>query len=395
MRPNEPPPRLLLVANQAGDVLGYRLPLLDALRRAAFEVHLAVPPEPAAAALAEHGYPVHAIPLRRLNVGPRDELRTLAALLRLYRSLRPALVHHLCLKPVLHGGIAARLARVPSTIGTLTGLGPIFTRRSPDMRALRPLVSAGLRFACAGERHVLVVQNPSDRDRLVASRIARPDRTVVIGGSGVDPTLFTPRPEPEGPPAVLLACRLLREKGVEDFVAAAGRLRAGGHSARFVLSGEPVPEHPDSVPLAAIAALRDSGLLEWHGWSGDMPALFARSHIVCLPSYYGEGLPRVLLEAAASGRPIVTTDTPGCRDVVRHGWNGLLVPARDPEALAGAIATLIEKPELRAVMGARGRAMVLAKFTLTRVIDEYVALHRAVIEAPGAAAAASPGVIAR
>src|SRR5262249_42452818 len=152
---------------------------------------------------------------------------------------------------------------------------------------------------------------------------------------------------PNGLPVVLMASRLLWEKGVGEFIAAAKTLRTRGMRARFVLVGEPDRGHPSAVPVAILEHWRNAGDVEWPGWQDDMPTSIAQSHIVCLPSYYGEGVPRILLEAAASGRPIVATDTPGCREIVRHGHNGLLVPVRDIAALAGAIEGLIENAPLR------------------------------------------------
>src|SRR5262249_12301663 len=172
-----------------------------------------------------------------------------------------------------------------------------------------------------------------------------------------------------GRPVVLMASRLLWSKGVGEFVTAARVLRNRGIRARFVLVGEPDSGHPSAVPVRTLAHWREARYVEWPGWQLDMPALIAQSHIVCLPSYYGEGVPRILLEAAASGRPIIGTDTPGCREIVRHGHNGLLVPAGDGEALAGAIAQLIENAPLRADMGNRGREIAGIEFSVERVID--------------------------
>jgi len=379
MPPVEPAPRLLFVDKQVSDFLQHRMVLARTLRGAGFDVHVALPREPGLEDISRQGIPVHVFYLRRKSARPLDELRSLVSLVRLYRRLRPTLVHHIKLKPMLYGGAAARIAGVPAAVNTFTGLGHIFTTHTVKMRILRSIVAGGLRFSFSHRNHCVIFQNLDDLECLLASGIVLGNRAVLIKGSGVNLSLFTPAPEPEGPPVVLMASRLLWEKGVGEFVAASRALRARGIRSRFVLLGEPDHGHPSAVPLPTLEHWRDAGDVEWLGWRHDMPSLMAQSHIVCLPSYYGEGVPRILLEAAASGRPIVTTDSPGCREVVRHGQNGLLVPVRDGEALTGAIARLIGDAPLRAAMGMRGREIAAAEFSLEQVIYANLAVYRSLL----------------
>lgn len=369
-------PRILFVDNQARDFLQYRTEFARRVREAGFEVHAALPREKGRDEASSEDVSIHTIYLRRKSARLWDELRCCVSLIRLYRRLRPALVHHITLKPTLYGGIAARVAGVPAVVSTLTGLGHLFRSRTVKARILRSVVTRGLRFAFRHPNHFVVFQNPEDRDCLAAESGISPDRAVLVKGSGVDLSSFTPAPEPNGPPLVVMACRLLRDKGIPEFVAAAHELRARGSEARFVLLGAPDRGHPSAVPERTLERWRDAGGVEWAGWQSDMPAFLARSHIVCLPSYYGEGVPRVLLEAAACGRPIVTTDTRGCREVVRQGQNGLLVPPRDAHALAAAIARLAENAPLRCAMGNRGREIAVAEFSAERVIDANLAIYR-------------------
>jgi len=380
--PSECLPRLLFVDCNVSEFLQHRIVFAHMLREAGFDVHAALPREPGVKAISLQGIVGHPFHLQRKSTRLADEMRSFMSMLRLYRRLRPTLVHHIGLKPALYGGIAARILSVPAAVNTLTGLGYLFTRDTLAVRGLRLAVARGLRFSFGHRNQCLILQNPDDRDRLIASRVVLGNRAVVIKGSGVDLSLFIPKPEPVGPPVVLMGSRLLWEKGVGEFVAAARAIRGRGISARFVLAGEPDSGHPDAVPVAALEHWRDVGDLEWVGWRHDMPVLISQSHIVCLPSHYGEGIPRVLLEAAASGRPIVTTDSVGCREVVRHGQNGLLVPVGDRDALTGAIMQLIENATLRAAMGSRGRQMAALEFSLEQVMDATLAVYDSLLPQP-------------
>jgi len=199
---------------------------------------------------------------------------------------------------------------------------------------------------------------------------------VVVRGSGVDLKRFQPRPEPPGPVAVAMVSRMLWDKGVRELVEAVGRLRARGVALRLELVGAPDPENPGSIPGDRLAEWNRSGAAEWSGPSEDVPGVWAQAHIAVLPSYYGEGVPKSLLEAAACGRPIVAADVPGAREIVRHGENGLLVPPRDVPALAGALERLAADPNLRRQMGERGRQIAAAEFGEDIVVEKTLHVYR-------------------
>ena len=341
------------------------------LKLSGFDVHVAVPHEPRIEEIARSGLPVHAYYLRRLSTNAFDEFRSVRSLFALYRRLRPSFVHHVGVKPALYGGVAARLSGVPAVMTSFTGLGYLFNAGPLSARLLRVLAAKGLRFSFGHPNHRVILQNENDRQVLLGSGIVNEDQTVVIRGSGVDLARFAYQPEYADPPVALLAARLLWDKGVGEFVAAARALRHRHRPVRFVVAGEPDDGHPTAVPRATLRNWHESRDIEWLGWCDDMPALLARSHIVCLPSYYGEGIPRILLEASACGRAIVTADSPGCRDIVRHGQNGLLVAVRDHESLGAAIAQLVDNPVLRASMGRQGRDIAASEHSLTQVIAAY------------------------
>lgn len=380
MIPKKTSPRLLFVDHEVRGFLQHRIVLARAFREAGFEVHIAVPRESAFEDIARQHFPVHPFYLRRLSARLIDELRCAGSLVRLYRRLRPALAYHIGLKPVLYGGAAARIASVPAVVNMLTGFGHLSAARRGRTHLLHALVAGGLKFSFSHRNQRLILQNPDDRDYLLANDIVSSERTVLIKGSGVNLSSFTPQPEPQGElPVILMVARLLWEKGVSEFAAAARALRKRGIQARFVLLGEPDYGHPSAIPLSVLKRWHEKGDIEWLGWRDDVPGWMARSHIVCLPSYYGEGIPRVLIEAAASGRPIITTDSSGCREIVSHNQNGLLIPARNCEALAEAIARLIGDAPLRAAMGRRGREIASGEFSLERVIEANHNVYRSLL----------------
>jgi glycosyltransferase involved in cell wall biosynthesis len=379
MIPIEAKPRLLFVENQVSDFLKDRIGLVRIVQEAGYEVHVAVPQELGLTDISRESIVVHNIYLQRTSTWPLDELRCLISLYQLYRRVRPTLVHHIGLKLTLYGGIAARCAGVLAVANTLTGLGYLFTTDTLKIRVLRSIVVGALRFSLKHPRHRFIFQNPDDRDCLLTRSNLSGHRAVLIKGSGVDLSLFMPEPEPDGRPVVLMASRLLWLKGVGEFVAAAQALRARGTRARFVLVGEPDYGHPSAIPIGTLEYWRGAGDVEWVGPRHDMPALIRQSHILCLPTSYGEGIPRILLEAAASGRPIVATDSPGCREIVRHGQNGLLVPVGDSEALVEALVQLIENVPLRTAMGTRGREIAVTEFSSAQVINANLAVYRSLL----------------
>jgi glycosyltransferase involved in cell wall biosynthesis len=377
--------KILFVVNDAPFFLSHRLPIALAARDAGYEVHVATPDSPAAVTIQKHRLQFHTISLHRSNVRPWKEIRTIDSLIRLYRDLQPDLVHHVTIKPVLYGGLAARLTKVPAVVHAIPGLGHVFMNKGMPARLLRFAVKRIYRMAFGHPHMKVIFQNPDDQILLERAQLVKLSDAVLIRGSGVDMNIFTPQPEPEGVPMVILAARMLWAKGIGEFVDAARLLREQKVAARFVLVGESDPGNPSAVPVWQLEQWHDSGVVEWWGACTDMPRVFAEAHVVCLPSYYPEGVPKVLIEAAACGRPIVTTDVPGCREVVRHEENGLLVPTRDPVALAAALRRLILSPALREFLGRRGREIAVAEFGLEKVIAETLAVYGDLLSHNGAA----------
>jgi glycosyltransferase involved in cell wall biosynthesis len=221
----------------------------------------------------------------------------------------------------------------------------------------------------------VIFQNPDDRAAFLESHLVDPKKVTLIRGSGVDIRRFSPRPEPPGIPLVVLPARLLWDKGVGEFVTAARMLQTEGLHVRFALVGDGDDENPASVSASQLRAWENGGVIEWWGWQENMQDVYAQAAIVCLPSYR-EGLPKTLIEAAACGRPIITSDVPGCREVVRQGENGLLVPARDASALAEALKDLLQNPKERLEMGKRGRIIAEKEFSMNLVISQTLAFYQ-------------------
>lgn len=376
-------PKLLYVVNIPRFFLSHRMPLALAARQSGYDVQVAtsVQDSDSVNSILDQDLRLHPIPLSQHGMNPLSELRTINALRRLYSGLKPDLIHHISIKPVLYGGIAARLTRRRAIIHAMSGLGYVFVsedlRASLLRRATRPL----FRSVTAGARNRMIFQNADDRQFFLKHGMISGEKALLIRGSGVDENLFAPQAEVlDELPVVLFAGRLLWQKGIGDFVEVARRLRG---RARFRVVGYEEATSPLSVPAARLRAWAEEGLIEWLGKRDDMPQVYAGSNIVCLPSTYGEGVPKVLIEAAACARACVTTNTPGCREIVRPGENGLLLPPGDLDALAAALERLIRDPASRQEMGAKGRQIVLEDFTLRQVIDETLDLYQELLAATG------------
>jgi glycosyltransferase involved in cell wall biosynthesis len=367
--------RLLIVDNDETYFPTHRITVAEGALDAGFEVHVALPlTDPKVIRDQYPQFQFHHVPFDRTGTNIYQDLRTCFALRSLYRRLKPSLVHHFSLKPVLYGGWAARLAGVPGVISAMTGLGILFGENNPRIRLLRRLVVAGLRWGCNQDNVRMIYQNTEDRDVFRTLHIGMTKHDRVIPGSGVCVDQYPASTEQPGSPLVVFASRMLWTKGVGEFVSAAKLLRDAGSQARFILAGD-TDSNPSAVPRAQLEAWQHEGKVEWWGHCDDMPSVFAQSHVVCLPTVYREGVPKVLIEAASSARPIVTTDIPGCRDIVRNGYNGILIAPHDAGELAGAINRLLGNPDLRKKMGQNGRKLVIERFSTKQVMRETINVY--------------------
>lgn len=369
-------PKLLFFITEDWYFCSHRLPLAREAIEAGFEVTLLTNVQSHGDLIRSAGVRVIPLDLKRSSLNPFRELTTIWRVIVAYRSIRPDIVHHVAMKPVLYGSIAALIARIPYVVNALAGMGYLFISQNLKARMLRGWIKQVFGFILGRNGSRLILQNPDDRNLLVSNGIVKEDKISLIKGAGVNLNLFKPTIEPDGIITVVLASRMLWDKGVGEFVKASAMLKAQGVSARFVLVGSPDLENPRSIPEITLLEWHKSNVIEWWGKREDMPEVFAKTHIICLPTTYGEGIPKVLIEAAACGRPIVTTDAPGCREIVRDRVNGFLVPARNAVALAAALRKLINDRELREEMGAKGRQIVMEEFSEEKVVAETMAVYR-------------------
>jgi glycosyltransferase involved in cell wall biosynthesis len=367
-------PRLLFLITEDWYFWSHRLELARAARLAGWEVLIATRVQDHAKRIEEDGFKLLRLRLNRSSWHPWQEIRALFELIRLYRSEHPDLVHHVALKPILYGSFAARATHVHAVVNAFPGLGYTFTGAGRRKGILRSIIGKALHWVLALPNSRVVFQNADDAAEMVKAGIVAWERVRIIRGVGVNTATFVPLMRKTEDPLVVLAGRMLWDKGIEEFVQAARLVKAEGIHSRFVLVGMVDTHNPAAIPEAQLRAWEAEGVVEWWGHREDMPNILGSAEIVVLPSYR-EGLPKVLLEAAACARPIVATSVPGCREVVRDGENGLLVPPRDPESLSRAITTLLRDPTRRAEMGARGREIVLKEFSADRISQETLNLY--------------------
>jgi len=369
--------KILFVVNDAGFFVSHRLRLAKEARAKGFETLVACGAASGEAALAEHGIRTRPFTLSRSGFNPISEWRSYRALLRIYREEAPDIVHHVTIKPVLYGTIAARSARVPGVVNAISGLGFIFTQQGAVAGMKRRLVNLLYRFALRHPNMHVIFQNREDLRDFIDATALPEQRLHLIRGSGVDLDEFPLTPEPPLPPTFVLVARMLRDKGVGEFVAAARLLRAQHPEWRFQLAGGIDAGNPSSVTEAELQAWNNQGSVEWLGHRSHIRAVLQAAHVVCLPSYR-EGLPKSLLEAAAVGRAMIAADVPGCREVVRDGITGLLVPPRDCTALADAMQRLGQDASLRNRLARAAHERALALYSIEDVIHDTFLVYAAV-----------------
>lgn len=368
--------KFVFFANTDWYLYNFRRSLLLALRDAGHEMLLVSPNGQYGEKLRELGFRWLPMPMDRRSLNPLREAILLLRLWRLFRRERPTLVHNFTIKCAVYGSLAARLAGRAARVNAVAGMGYVFTNGSFLALFLRPIVWMLLKIALGGRDARLILQNPDDAALFRRAGLIDPSKIRLILGSGVDCSLFTPNPSRKlgDKLRVLLPARLLWDKGLAEYVEAARLLRIEGRPIDFLLAGDPDQGNPAAVPESTVHGWVEEGVLQWLGHVNDMPSLFASVDVVVLPSYR-EGLPKGLIEAAASGCALITTDVPGCREVVVNDVDGLLVPVRDSSALACAIARLQDAPELRQRLANAACRKALDRFNERAVLRATFAVY--------------------
>jgi glycosyltransferase involved in cell wall biosynthesis len=373
--------KIVLFANTDWYLFNFRLALARELRRMGHDLLLLSPPGEYGKKLREMGFRWEPVQMRRRSLNPAAELLLLLSLVRLFRREKPSLVHGFTIKCSVYGALAARISGVRGRVSAITGLGYVFTSTQVLARLLRPLVRTLIRFSLGGGSARLILQNDDDRFLFERERLSAPGMIRVIPGSGVDCARFAPRPRARkgDRPRVLLAARMLWDKGIGEYAEAARMLALEGREVDFLLAGTPDKGNPASVPMKALEDWHREGRVVWLGHVDDMAALLETVDLVVLPSYR-EGLPKGLIEAAACALPIVATDVPGCREVVRHRKTGLLVQPRDAEMLATAIMELLSDPGLARDLGSEARRVAVASYSDAVIVAQTVAVYSELVE---------------
>ncbi len=368
--------KILLFANTDWYLYNFRLPLAEKLRELSFDVVLVSPPGDYANKIEQAGFCWIPLEMDRRSVNPFSEIWVIKKLIDIYLTQKPDLVHHFTIKSVIYGSIAAKFVGIKRVVNAVAGLGFVFTNKSMFAKVLKPIAKLVLKFSLSGKGTRLILQNPDDQALFFEAGLATKEKTRLIKGSGVNTVRFRPHSKVNSEDAnVLLASRLLWDKGIADYVECARIVKDGYMNANFLLAGMPDGGNPNSVQESDLENWNQDGIINSLGHVSNMAERLKDINIVVLPTVYGEGVPRILIEAAAAGLPLVATDVPGCREIIVDGVNGFLVPARDPQALASAIITLLNRVGLRDSMGQAGRKLVLEKFdeksVLERTIDVY------------------------
>lgn len=364
--------KIVLLATTSWNLYNSRMSLAKALKLLGQEVILLSPKDEFSNLLIQEGFRWVDFPLKPRGKNIFEEIRSILFLIGFYIKERPDLVNHFTPKGVIYGSIAAKLSNLRKIINTITGLGYVFSGNSNQH--LRKFVTVLYKLSLRNT--TTIFQNRDDHNYFLEKKITTSSKSFLIRGSGVDMNRFDFSEEPaDRPPIVVLPSRFVEEKGIRYFIGASKILKEKNINVRFVIVGRPEEDQPTSIKPAEITNWVTQGLVEWWGWHEHMEKIYPMSHIVCLPTYYMEGIPKSLIEAAACGRALIATDVPGCREICIDGENGLLVPVKDAKALANAISKLAMDDALRQRMGKRSREIAMAEFSMKEVLKAYFFLY--------------------
>ena len=365
--------KAIFFANTDWYLYNFRLETARFLQRKGWEVVSLSPSGDHTEKIKEAGLRHIAFEFSRKGTNPIREADTIRRIKSLYQKEKPDLVHHFTIKCVIYGSLAAKRAGIPSIINSITGLGYMFLSEKSSVKAIREVVKKLYKRSLDGTQ--VIFENPDDCALFKKMGLLQSENAHIVLGTGIDTDSFLPIAPPQSIPLTILPARMIWDKGVREFVEAATEIRKSGIQARFALVGNNDIGNPTCIPFEQLTQWQKEGFVEWWGWQEDVKTVISMSHIVCLPSYR-EGLPKVLIEAASCGRPIVTTDVPGCREVVTDGENGFLVPAKDAQSLKDALLKLISNEDIRTTMGKASREKAVHLFSNQIINDGIFAVYQ-------------------
>ena len=368
--------KLLIVVNEASFFNSHRLPLAIFAKKNGFDVHVAARGDPKnVSKIISSGLKFHPISFTRSSLNIFKEILTLLNLIKIYKKVNPCIVHHVTIKPIVYGGIAARITSVPFVVSAISGLGFVFIEKNFSNLFKKNIIKIIYKFLFKRKNNKVIFQNPDERNLLLNENIVKENNSYLIKGAGVDLDIFSPKPILLEVPVVVLAARIIWDKGIKEYVNAAQILKKKGIKAKFLLVGGIDYDYPNFVNKEMLEEWNNKDYITWLGYREKIYEIYQKSSIVCLPSFYSEGIPKSLIEAAACAKPIVTTNMPGCREIVKNGFNGILVPPKNSLLLANALETLINSPELRLKYGANGRDLVKKGFSLDIVNKKTIDIY--------------------
>lgn len=367
--------KLLFIVNVDWFFVSHWLPLARAAKLAGYEVHVATTPTGKSEVLLNSEFTYHNLSIDRSGINPFSELKSTLAIYRLLKQLKPDVVHLMTIKPILYGGLAARLARVPAVVVGVTGLGFVFISNKTYVRLLRYVVVQCYKIAFHHKNIFVTFENESDKAYFLQEKLVNESQVRVVNGAGVDLETFRYTVESLDKTIITFAGRLLRDKGFFELIAAANIIKSSyGDHVEFWIVGLPDPVNPASITQAELDKLQAEKVVTFLGFQPNIASIFAKSNVVVLPSYR-EGLPKVLIEAAACGRAVITTDVPGCRHAIIPDVTGLLVPPKQVEPLVKAITRLIENVSFRSRLGLKGRELAEQRFAVDKISADYLYMY--------------------
>ena len=367
--------KLLFIVNVDWFFISHRLRIALAAIKNGYEVHLACGVTDRKSELEALGLVVHPLSISRSGTSLLKELNVIKEMNAVVKQVSPDVVHLVTIKGAVYGGLVTRFKNIKVRVASISGLGFVFIDKGFKARILRFLVTKLYRIALNSSNTKVIFQNENDKSIFIENKVIKPEQSLLIRGSGVDLATYKYLPEPAGEKVIMFLARLLKDKGLVEFCDAAISLKKSGFKGRFVLVGDIDLHNPNSLTEKELENYVNSGDIEHWGYSTNVSEVIAQSHIMVLPSYR-EGLPKSLIEAAACGRAVITTDVAGCRDAITPNETGVLIPAKSSKAIVSAIKDLCNKEEKRIAMGKKGRALAEACFDITDVIETHLKLYK-------------------